>query len=528
MKLKNLKAKKNLIRVLLMTMLTLPVAAQQKQRTPQKSETTEKAIFVLRQGGDVVSAEWYSRAPRQVTSAIVVNESEEFRYTLDIDAQGLVSRYEMITPQPGGTSPLKLSYRLRPDATADKNNSPKNPDDERQGIAPYYDQAPVGMLEQIVRRARIVGVNRVEMPVFRFVGKKTVPATVIFKNADSAQVEVGGKVFDLVIDGEGRILAGQITAYGITIERLASLPGSPYAAWSAYGTPPGAPYTAEAVPVPTEKGHILAGTLTLPAKKARGGRFPAMVLITGSGKNNRNNGNAPSIPFRQIADALARRGIAALRLDDRGVGESTGNADSADTFDTAEDIRSALDYLRRRSDIDPKRLGLVGWSEGGIVAPMIAATDSTLRGIVLMCAPADGRETAEYQIRYAVEHSPSIPPEKREEIIAAEFAGAGDTPRARSIISIDGIPAAKKIKMPVLLLNGTTDRHVPPFSAARLAAAFRSNGNADVTTLLFPNLNHIFLPDPDGRASGWAFLPSLRVPTEVLDALADWTAKHFK
>ena len=217
-----------------------------------------------------------------------------------------------------------------------------------------------------------------------------------------------------------------------------------------------------------------------------------------------------------------------LRLDDRGIGESTGNADSATTFDEADDIRSALEYLRKRSEVDRRRLGLVGWSEGAIIAPLIAATDSTLRGIVLMCAPAAGLETAEYQLRYLVEHSPNIVPEKREEIIAAELATAGDTPRARSLIGIDGIPAARKIKIPVLLLQGTTDRHVPPFSAARLAAAFRSNGNADVTTLLFPNLNHVFLPDPDGRAGGWAFLPSLRVPTEVLDALADWTAKHFK
>jgi hypothetical protein len=281
------------------------------------------------------------------------------------------------------------------------------------------------------------------------------------------------------------------------------------------------------VRVPTAQGHIIAGTLTLPTKKSGAEKFPAMVLITGSGKNNRNNGNAPSIPFRQIADALARRGVAVLRVDDRGIGESAGNADTATTFDEADDIRSALGFLRRRSDIDPKRLGLVGWSEGGIIAPMIAASDSSLRGIALMCAPADGRETAEYQIRYAVEHHPNIVPEKREETIAAALAEAGDTPRARSLIGIDAFPFARKIKMPVLLLHGTTDRHVPPSSATRLAAAFRSNGNRDVTVRLFPNLNHVFLPDPDGRSGGWALLPSLRVPSEVLDALSNWTKEHF-
>ncbi len=519
--------KNKLIYVLLAILLNLPVAAQQKQPAPLNGETRENAVFVLRQGDDVVSAEWYSRTPRQAASEVVVNESEEFRYTLDVEPQGFVSRFEMETPQPG-KPPFKSSLRLQPDPLTGENGGQKNPVVVQQGIAPYYDQAPIGMLEQVVRRARIIGGERIELPVFRFVGKKTISATITFKNPDSARVEVGGKVFQLVVDREGRILAGQIPAYGITIERLASLPRSAYAAWSAYGTPPGAPYTAEAVRVPTEKGHILAGTLTLPAKKSGGAKFPAMVLITGSGKNNRNNGNAPSIPFRQIADALARRGIAVLRVDDRGIGESTGNADTATTFDEADDIRSALDYLRRRSDIDRKRLGLVGWSEGGFIAPMIAATDPTLRGIALMCAPADGRETAEYQLRYAVEHHPTIPPEKREEIIAAELAGAGDTPRARSIISIDGIPFARKVKMPVLLLHGTTDRHVPPWSATRLATAFRSNGNADVKVRLFPNLNHVFVPDPDGRNGGWVFLPSVRVPSEVLNALTDWTTKHFK
>ena len=520
--------KNKLIYILLAALLNLLVAAQHKQLAAQKGETAERAVFVLRQGDDVVSAEWYSRTSRQTTSEVVVNESETFRYTLDIDSQGFASRFEMKTPQPDGKPPLELSYRLQPDPLTGENDGQKNPVVVQQGIAPYYDQAPIGMLEQVVQRARIAGGERVEMPVFRFVGKKTIPATVIFKNADSAQVEIGGKIFHLVVDREGRILAGQIPSYGITIERLASLSAMAYASWSAYGTPPGAPYTAEAVSIPTKKDHTLAGTLTLPAKKSVGAKFPAMVLITGSGKNNRNNGNAPSIPFRQIADALARRGIAVLRVDDRGIGESTGNADTATTFDEADDIRAALQYLRRRSDIDRRRLGLVGWSEGGIIAPMIAATDSTLRGIALMCAPADGRETAEYQIRYQVEHHPGIAPEKREETIVAALAEAGDTPRARSIISIDAVPFARKIKMPVLLLHGATDRHVPPSSATRLAAAFRSNGNANVSVRLFPNLNHVFLPDPDGRSGGWAFLPSLRVPSEVLEALTDWTTKHFK
>ncbi|HEX8636940.1 MAG TPA: hypothetical protein VF692_02670 [Pyrinomonadaceae bacterium] len=181
------------------------------------------------------SAEWYSRTTRRATGAVVVNESEEFSYMLDIDPQGLASRYEMITPQPG-KPPFKLSYRLHPDLRTGENSGQKNLVTEQQGIAAYYDQAPVGMLEQVVRRARIIGGERVKLPVFRFVGKKTIPAIIVFKNADSAEVEIGGKVFYPVVDREGRILAGQIPAYGITIERLDSLPAAAYVAWAAYGT----------------------------------------------------------------------------------------------------------------------------------------------------------------------------------------------------------------------------------------------------------------------------------------------------
>lgn len=489
-----------------------------------KTETAEECVFVLRYGEDIVSVEWYSRTSQKVSSRVVVNEAHEFRYTLDLQPQGNVSRFELVSPQPDGKPPSKSNFLLLPDKN--KEMEGQTNDKKYLGVAPYFDQAPVGMLEQIVRRARIVGSNRVEVPIFRFVDKKTLPATVTFKASDFAEVEIGGKVLHFVVDREGRILGGQIPAYGITIERLPSLPDDAYAAWSAYGTPPNAPYKAEEIRVPTPQGHILAGTLTLPRNIK--GRVPAVVLITGSSRNNRNNGNLPSVPFRQIADALSRQGIAVIRVDDRGVGGSTGDAATATTFDEADDIRSVLRYLRQRRDIDSKRLGLVGWSEGGIIAPMIAATDPTLRGIVLMAGPAQGRETAEYQIRYIVEHEPTIPPEKREQIINDMLAGAGDSARIRSFLGIDGIPNAVKVKTPVLLLQGMNDRNVPPWSATRLATAFRSNGNSDISVRLFPNLNHIFLPDPDGRASGWSFLPSMSVPSEVLNILTDWVVRHFR
>jgi dipeptidyl aminopeptidase/acylaminoacyl peptidase len=309
----------------------------------------------------------------------------------------------------------------------------------------------------------------------------------------------------------------------MTIERRRTMPRTAYQPWPKYGAPTGAAYRASEVRIPTSAGHVLAGTLTLPTRPAPG-KVSAVLLITGSGKNERNQGNSPSMPFRQLADALSRRGIAVLRVDDRGVGGSTGVWGT--TLDEAADVRSALAYLRARPDIDRSRLALLGWSEGGMIAPVVAADDPEIRALILMCAPADGQETAEYQVRYAVEQSPAVPPEARERVIAETLAAAGDSPRARSMLSLDTSAHAQQVRAPVLLLHGGNDRHVPSHSTAKLAAAFGSAGS-EVTMRVFPNLNHVFLPDPDGRAGAWAFLPSARVPSEVLDTVADWAAARL-
>ena len=136
-----------------------------------------------------------------------------------------------------------------------------------------------------------------------------------------------------------------------------------------YSAPPGAPYEAIAVTVPSPAGHTLAGTLTLPKGASRAHPVAAIVTITGSGPEDRDEA-LPGVdgyrPFRQFADSLGRRGIAVLRMDDRGYGESTGKHKGATSADFADDIRAGLAYLRTRPEIDAKRLGLLGHSEGGL------------------------------------------------------------------------------------------------------------------------------------------------------------------
>src|SRR5690606_1076498 len=144
------------------------------------------------------------------------------------------------------------------------------------------------------------------------------------------------------------------------------------------------PYHSEEVRFPSEGGEIeLAGTLTLPAGKQE---FPTAILISGSGPQNRDEEFMTHKPFLVLADHLTKNGIAVLRYDDRGFAQSTGNHGSATSADFANDVRAAIAYLNTRKEIDPKRIGLIGHSEGGLVAPMVAA-DTDLAFIVLLAAP---------------------------------------------------------------------------------------------------------------------------------------------
>src|SRR5688572_4623625 len=154
-----------------------------------------------------------------------------------------------------------------------------------------------------------------------------------------------------------------------------------------YSAPANAPYTATNVTVQTPMGHTLAGTLTLPRGASSARPVGAIVTITGSGAQERDSrlgGVQGYQPFRQYADSLARRGIAVLRMDDRGTGASKGTHRGSTSADFAEDIRAGLAYLRTRPEIDSTRLGLAGHSEGALIANLVAAKEPSLRAIVLL------------------------------------------------------------------------------------------------------------------------------------------------
>ncbi|HAH58159.1 MAG TPA: alpha/beta hydrolase, partial [Bacteroidales bacterium] len=141
-------------------------------------------------------------------------------------------------------------------------------------------------------------------------------------------------------------------------------------------------YYSEEVTFQNTKANILlAGTLTLPEKE---GNFPVVILITGSGPQNRDEELLGHKPFLVIADYLTKNGIGVLRYDDRGVGQSTGDFKAATTADFATDVESAIEYLKTRKEVNVHKIGLIGHSEGGIIAPMVASASNDVSFIVLL------------------------------------------------------------------------------------------------------------------------------------------------
>lgn len=334
-----------------------------------------------------------------------------------------------------------------------------------------------------------------------------------------------GKRYQVVSDAEGCLLSASLPAYGVVFERRSSLPRDLYPAWPPYGAPPDGAYRAIEVRIPAPAGHILAGTLTLPRKHKA--RVPGAVMITGLGEHERNDGGPPWIPFRDLSDALTRAGIAVLRVDDRGVGASTGDRKSSTTYDEADDVATEVRWLRARPGIDAARIALVGHSEGGLIAPMVAAKDKAIAAIVCLSGPGvPAQELARYQTENIVARDPSVPPEKRAAEVEKQLAEPL-TPRERSFMEIDPLAWASQVRCPAFIAQGGADIFVPPRSAAKLAAAMRQDGAADVTVRLVPHLGHNLIPDPDGFVQT-VFLPAFHVAPEVIDPLVRFLTERLR
>lgn len=334
------------------------------------------------------------------------------------------------------------------------------------------------------------------------------------------------------------------------------------------------PYYVEEVTFRNDKaGCTLAGTLTLPKKE---GNFPAVVLITGSGPQNRDEELMGHKPFLVISDWLTRNGIAVLRYDDRGVGQSTGDFKTATTADFASDAESAVAYLETRKEISKQKIGLMGHSEGGIIAPMVAEKLKTLKFIVLLAgtgvrgdqlllmqqallAKVAGKSEAEIQKNREVNRKAfdlvltSSSPDALQPVltkflteqlksnpVAEKPQGMTDEAfvalQVRSIVSPwmfyfirhDPAPVLEKVKCAVLAVNGEKDLQVSPKeNLGAIDQALKKGGNKQVTIREFPGLNHLFQECKTGSPAEYAAIEQTFSPT-ALDEIMKWILKTTK
>ena len=499
------------------------------------------AAVVLLRGADTILVQRTTRSVTRVTTVVDGRGMPRITVTYDLALGHLISGATFSAQGPGApadAAPVQRgTVRFAGDTAhltivAGSNERSLHPQ-TKPGAMPLFNN-DFTVLEQGVRIARARGVTTLALPLFLLANGQTIDGSLDLFAPDSARFTILGNVTVASVDADGNVTGGYLPGQGITLRVLAGAAASAVSIGAPdYSAPANAPYRAEEVVVRTAAGHSLTGTLTIPAN-ARG-RMPAVVTVTGSGQQDRDE-TISLVPgfrlFRQVADTLGRRGIAVLRLDDRGVGGSGGDVNGT-TANFADDIRAGVAYLRTRSEIDGARIALVGHSEGGMIAPMVAAEDSRIAAIVLMAGPADrGDSVIAFQLRSAVEQEPSIAPAARDSAlraIRAQFdSTSGKLAWMQYFLTYDPLPTIRRVRQPVLILQGATDMQVTADQASKIERTLRAAGNRRVTTHIFADRNHLFLRDANGAPSGYSRLPSGRIDDEVMGTLADWLVATLK
>ena len=503
------------------------------------SALAQSETFVLRIGKDTIALETFVRSATRLEGDLSgPTLPNRLRYSVDFAANSQwVMQFEVI-PKGADTPSVRGHLTLRGDTVYAilTRAGAKQPEQRfaSQRIALPFANPSFALTELITTRAQRVPGDSAVAPIFVVESGATMPTKVKWFASDSARFSLGGVDLNLQLDARGRIMRASVPMQNLTVERVAGTLNRSMNTRPDYSAPAGAAYTAEDVKVPTTEGHALGATLTMP--RTRSGRIPAVITISGSGAQDRDEaiaGMRGYRPFREVAEALAARGVAVLRYDDRGFGESGGVYGTATTADFANDTRAVISYLRARPEIDPDRIFLVGHSEGGMVAPMVAAEDKRLRGIVLLAGPAyTGRKIMEYQSLYAINQRSEKSAVERDSLYRANLveidSAAARQPWVRFFSDYDPVPTLRKVKAPVLVIHGATDRQVTADQAEIIGKTLRAAGNTDVAVHVLPDVNHLFLSDPVGNASGYSALPSRTVVPQMLQLLGDWIATKSK
>jgi uncharacterized protein len=313
----------------------------------------------------------------------------------------------------------------------------------------------------------------------------------------------------------------------------------------------------------SEKG-TLAGTLTLPHGN---GPFPAAILVGGSGPNDRDETITGHKPFLLLADFLTRKGIAVLRYDKRGIAQSTGNFSDATIDDFTSDLQAAVAFAKSRKEVDAKRIGAIGHSEGGILAALAATRSSDLGWLVLLGTPATtGERTllrqselvsragglSEEQIARSLQFDRKAYQAVKEEkdltalqrrlqtLVAQSGLGESMPPEAlqtqirlmtspwfQQFLTFDPEPVLEQLKLPVLALSGDLDLQVDSVeNVPLLRQAYEASGNKDFTVIEIEGVNHLFQKAQSGSPALYGAIEETIAP-EVLTAIGNWVTKHI-
>ena len=347
----------------------------------------------------------------------------------------------------------------------------------------------------------------------------------------------GGALEAIVaIDGRGRLVRLEIPGAGVRVIR-SDLAGV------ATRSQPVRNKTDVDVLIPAA-GFNLAGTMTIPPGMGRL-RHPAIVLVGGSGPVERDETVAGVPIFAQLAGALAEQGFVVLRYDKRGVAQSGGRSERATLQDYAEDLITALKWLAKREQIDPKRIAVAGHSEGGAVALLAAAREKRIAALVLMAAPGTrGAELILEQQRHMLDVMKAPEAERRAKIemqqkiqaavttekgwegLPPELRKQADTPWFRSLLLFDPARAMSKVKQPILIIQGNLDTQVPAHHGDSLASLARARKKSGPVELLhLPGINHLLTPAVTGEVSEYPALKEKTITPAVAKAIAEWLRK---
>jgi pimeloyl-ACP methyl ester carboxylesterase len=388
------------------------------------------------------------------------------------------------------------------------------------------------------------------------------------------EVESAKGIYEGDISRDGDTIEGEWRQSGMTFPlNLTRTEGLPEIKRPQDPEPP-FPYSDEDITYRNEADDvILAGTLTIPDS---GGPFPAALLISGSGSQDRNEAIFGHKPFLVLADYLSRRGIAVLRVDDRGMGGSSKGPENATSEDFANDVLAGVEYLKNREEIDPARIGLIGHSEGGAIAPMVYGDSPDIAFIVMIAGPGlPGdqvlRRQSELMLRaegysdetidiyrkmqeqaFAVikeESNDSLILDKLNRIKEETIENLPDHVQGAPILTEDAIdvqiklataewfkffiaydprPALMEVKCPVLAINGEKDLQVA--SRENLEAiekALKSGGNEDYTLMEMPGLNHMLQEAETGSVSEYGKIEQTISP-DALELIANWIAERTR